>query len=690
MRGDFLHDPWSKSIQYLKGVGPSKAGLLNKLGIFTIYDLIEHYPRRYEDRSILKPINALICGSVETFQAKVLNIIDTKPRPNMIITKARVQDKTGVANLVWFNQPYKKKSLKIGMDLIISGKVQMKFSQSEILNPEIETIGSSDLINTGRIVPIYPANENISQKWLRSLLWQILGNGQNKNDVEILPQAIVQQYALLDRYNAILNIHFPQDTDLLAKAHHRLAFEELYLLQCGLSYMKHKNKHRCIGIKHSQDGDLIKKIMSSLPFGLTNDQKHVLTEIKTDMEDTVAMQRLIQGDVGSGKTIVAALALAKTVENGFQGAMMAPTEILSEQHYESLTALFKPFGVRVALLTGRLAKHRRQEILQKIKQGQANIVVGTHALIQDDVEFNNLGLVVTDEQHRFGVLQRARLQQKGAMPDVLVMTATPIPRTLALTVYGDLDISSIRQLPPGRKPIRTFIRDSAARKRVYEFVSSEAGKGRQAYVVCPLVEESEKIEAQAAVTMYDELTSGYLKNIPCGLIHGKMNNKDKEAIMANFYSGQLKVLIATTVIEVGVNVPNATVMVIEGADRFGLAQLHQLRGRIGRGVHLSYCILISDTKNEDTKERLTILTKTNDGFMLAEEDLRLRGPGQFFGTRQHGMPDLKIADILKDTRILLEARKAVEWTLSTSDRFNLVRPALVKWFGSSYMMIFCH
>jgi ATP-dependent DNA helicase RecG len=683
-----LHEFWSKNIQFIKGVGPTKAALLNKLGIFTISDLIEHYPRRYEDRSQLKLISLLNDGLVETFQAKVVSFADSKPRPNLIITKAVVQDTSGIANLVWFNQPYKKKALRIGMNLFVSGKIQRKFYQCEVLNPDIETVDADDHINTGRIVPIYPANESISQKWLRLLLWQVLTGDHYNRPIETLPQAIIEQYNLMDRYDSILNIHFPKDQISLAKARHRLAFEELYLLQCGLSYLKQKNKQKCLGIKHAADGELVKKILHSLPFDLTNDQRRVLAEITADMEDTLSMQRLVQGDVGSGKTIIAALALAKTVENGFQGAMMAPTEILAEQHYQTLNSIFIPCGVKTALLTGKLSRRKRQDILLQIKTGQVDIIIGTHALIQDDVEFNRLGLVVTDEQHRFGVLQRARLQLKGTMPDVLVMTATPIPRTLALTVYGDLDVSSIRQLPPGRKPIRTFIRGSAGRKRVYDFVAAETAKGRQAYVVCPLVEESEKIQAQAATTLYEELTQGYLRNIPCGLLHGKLANKDKEAIMAEFYSGRIKVLIATTVIEVGVNVPNATIMVIEGAERFGLAQLHQLRGRIGRGTKLSYCILLSDTKNDDTRERLTILTETNDGFAISEEDLKLRGPGQFWGTRQHGMPDLKIASILRDTPILLEARKAAEWTFASPERLELIRPAVSKWFGESYLMAF--
>jgi len=432
------------------------------------------------------------------------------------------------------------------------------------------------------------------------------------------------------------------------------------------------------------------QVQGQLPFILTEDQQQVLSEVKCDMEDVTTMQRLVQGDVGSGKTVIAALALVKTVENGYQGAMMVPTEILAGQHYRTFLELFGPLGISVSMLTGKLTRRAREQVLNKIKDGLVDVVIGTHALIQDAVEFKYLGLVVTDEQHRFGVRQRGILQEKGNTPDVLVMTATPIPRTMALTVYGDLDVSSIRQLPPGRKPIRTFVRGSDSRQLVYKFIVDEVENGRQAYVVCPLVEESEKIDAQSAVELYEELVQTDLKDIRCGLVHGRMKPVDKDAVMSAFYSGEIKVLVATTVIEVGVNVPNATVMVIEGAERFGLAQLHQLRGRIGRGDYQSYCILCSDNKNPETQERLSIMTKTNDGFILAEEDLKLRGPGQFFGTRQHGLPDLKIADIISDLGVLMEAKGAAEQTIAISDEFNSIRSALNQRFGRDIGMITCN
>ena len=681
----------SAKIQFLKGVGPANAAKLAKLGIFTVGQLLEHYPRRYEDRSQSKLIAELTDGLYETFRAVVTHISEVKAHGRMKIIKITVRDSSGLAQLTWFNQSYIKNRYQPGMELMLYGKIQRRLGIVEVNKPDVELV-TEESTATGRIVPVYPATEDIAQWQLRSLMQQalrLLQASATTDNPETLPAEIINKYNLLAKKQALATIHFPPSMENLIQARRRLVFEELYLMQCGLAYLKHKIKNTCQGIKHAPDNELLAKVQRKLPFALTGDQRKALQEIKADMEDLTPMQRMIQGDVGSGKTVIAAIALAKTVENGYQGALMAPTEILAEQHYHTLARLLAPQGIHLAVLTGKLSRKVREEALQQIKDGLIDIVVGTHALIQADVEFKQLGLVVTDEQHRFGVRQRALLEAKGQRPDVLIMTATPIPRTMALTVYGDLDVSIIRELPPGRQPIATFARANNRRAKVYAFAVDQIKAGRQVYVVCPLVEESEKIEAQSAVRLYEELSATFLQNIPCGLLHGKMKSQEKEAVMTAFTAGELKALIATTVIEVGVNVPNATVMIIEGAERFGLAQLHQLRGRVGRGQHKSYCILLSDSTNEETMERLKIMTEVNDGFILAEKDLLLRGPGQFFGTSQHGLPDLKIADIIKDTDILLEARQAAQQTVCTPIYLNRVWQALQNWFGEKFSMVFC-
>lgn len=681
---------WTAKIQFLKGVGPANAAKLAKLGIFTVGQLLEHYPRRYEDRSNHKLIAELTDGLYETFRAVIINISELKSHRGLRIVKITVRDPSGVAQLTWFNQSYIKNRYKTGMELIISGKVQRRLHTVEINKPDIELAADFNA-DSGQIIPVYPAIESIPQWQLRALTRQAVEifHTLPVSEAETLPQAILSDYNLINRQQALTAIHFPPTREMLAAARRRLVFEELYLLQCGLTYLKQQNKHKSPGIKHAPDGKLVTAIENKLPFTLTGDQQQALGEIKADMEDITSMQRLLQGDVGSGKTVIATVALAKTVENGYQGALMAPTEILAEQHYHSLARLLAPHGIKLAVLTGKLTRKAREQVLGQIKEGGIDIVVGTHALIQTDVEFKHLGLVVTDEQHRFGVQQRARLEAKGGQPDVLVMTATPIPRTMALTVYGDLDVSVIRELPPGRQPIATYSRASSRRDKVYAFALDQIKAGRQVYVVCPLIEESDKVEAQSAIKIYDELSTTFFRGYTCGLLHGKMKPQEKDGIMSAFAAGEIKALIATTVIEVGVNVPNATVMIIEGADRFGLAQLHQLRGRVGRGEHKSYCILLSDSTSQETVERLKVMTEINDGFILAEKDLILRGPGQFFGTVQHGIPDLKIADIIRDTDILLEARRAAQQTVCTPEYLNRVWQTLLSWFGENFTMVFC-
>lgn len=673
-----------KGIQYLKGVGPAKAAQLGRLGIFTAHDLLEYYPRRYEDRSQLQPISALADGDVQTVRGLISYVEEVKPRRGLTILKAGIRDDSGTARIIWFNQPFVKKKINSGTEVIVTGKVKRQFGQIEITSPEYEILHGNDMINTGRIVPVYCANDFISQKFLRSLINQVISDGID-SEVETLPGDILEKYQLAPRNQALVHIHFPKDRDSLAKARRRLVFEELYTIQCGLAFLKARNKKTGRGIKHAPDGRLVKAVEENLPFALTADQKKALTEIKADMEDLTAMQRLLQGDVGSGKTVVATIAMVKAVENGYQCAMMAPTEILAEQHYHTLSKLLAPHGLKLCVLSGSLTRSARDKLLPQISGGIIDIVIGTHALIQDEVSFNRLGLVITDEQHRFGVKQRSKLQEKGSSPDVLVMTATPIPRTMALTVYGDLDVSTIRQLPPGRKPIKTFLRGAEQRSKIFAFMTGEIAKGRQAYIVCPLIEDSDKIASQSAIELYETLTATVLRNVSCGLVHGRLKPAEKDEVMTAFYRGEIKVLVATTVIEVGVNVPNASIMVIEGADRFGLAQLHQLRGRIGRGSHQSYCILISESKNKETRQRLEIMEKTADGFILAEEDLKLRGPGHFFGTKQHGLPDLRIADILHDIDILLEARKAAAQTVAAPEQSAYLQALFKLRFGEEFL-----
>ena len=506
---------------------------------------------------------------------------------------------------------------------------------------------------------------------------------------ETLPASIITERQLPDRYTALKNIHFPGSFAKLAEAKKRFIFEELFLLQCGLLYYRDRIKEVRQGIKHGVDGKLVTAVKNSLPFELTEAQQKAWQEISLDMQDNKPMHRLLQGDVGSGKTVVSALALAKTVENGYQGCIMVPTEILAQQHFETLTEYLGKQGLRVELLTSSVKKAKRREILENLELGEIDVLVGTHALIQDDVVFARLALVVTDEQHRFGVDQRAKLSNKSQFaPDILVMTATPIPRTLALTIYGDLDTSMMQGKPVGRKPIETLCYTGEKRNAVYGGLVRQVQAGHQAYVVCALIDESEGVEARSATEVYTELQATYLKNIPCALLHGRLKNQEKEEIMSLFAAGEIKVLITTTVIEVGVNVPNATLMIIENADRFGLAQMHQLRGRVGRGKDQSYCVLLTDNDNKETLERLQVLRDSDNGFFLAEKDLELRGAGQLFGLRQHGLPDLYIADILQDIDVLIEARELAKKAFKNPQMLREIEDALSSQFDERFQRIF--
>ncbi|AEM78867.1 ATP-dependent DNA helicase RecG [Thermoanaerobacter wiegelii] len=657
--------PLNLDIQYVKGVGPKRAKLLKKLGINTVEDLLFYFPKDYENRSDILKIEDLKVGEKQTFRGYIAGSPREIKTSKVIITKVPVKDGTGAVELVWYNQPYIKNNFKIGEEYIINGKLQFKYGQLIVENPVLEK--SEDLkLNTGRIVPIYGLTEGLTQNAIRKIMFNALHDYVQEVE-EFFDEEFLSEKGLMDIKNALININFPQNEAYLEQAKYRFKYQELFLLQMALFLMKRSVKEKK-GIKFERID--LKPFLMGLPFKLTSAQIKVLKEIIADMNSHKVMNRLVQGDVGSGKTVVAACSMYIAVKNGYQVAMMAPTEILAKQHYYTLKELFKNTDIKIGLLSGSISPSNKKEVLEKIKSGDYDIVVGTHALIEDDVIFNNLGLCITDEQHRFGVRQRALLTQKGENPDVLVMTATPIPRTLALILYGDLDISIIDQLPPGRKKVKTYVISSSVRKKAYEFAMKEVKKGRQVYVVCPLIEESDKINAMSAEIVYREIYKDAFKEAKVGLLHGKMADSDKEKIMEEFVNGKIDILVSTTVIEVGVNVPNATVMIVENAERFGLAQLHQLRGRVGRSEFQSYCILISYSNSDIAKKRLGVLAQTSDGFKIAEKDLEIRGPGEFLGLRQHGLPEFKIANIFEDIDVLKRVQKDVEELLEKDPKLE--------------------
>ncbi|MBP3930041.1 MAG: ATP-dependent DNA helicase RecG [Peptostreptococcaceae bacterium] len=651
----------NKDIQYVKGIGPKKASKLNKLGIFTINDLIYYFPRQYEDRNKLKKICQLEDKEKATIRAIISSIETSTPRKGLSITKLSVRDETGFAKLVFFNQDYIVKSFKSGDTILVFGKVKKDFNGVELSSCEVEQMSNNPKSTCG-IMPIYPLTYGLTNKELMGIIKIIFTNEQIVVK-EYLPKRIIEKYKLCSIDYAIKNLHNPTNKESLKIALYRMVFEEFLILQLGLFLFKNGVVEKD-GINFNRH-DKLKAILDSLPFKLTNAQNRAFNEILDDMSSNKVMNRLVQGDVGSGKTVVALLSLANCVLNGYQGALMAPTEILAEQHYISLNETLSQFGMNIGLLVGSLTKKQKENILEKVKNKEIDILIGTHALIEDKVEFNNLGIVITDEQHRFGVRQRNKLSEKGYNPDILVMTATPIPRTLALILYGDLDISIIDELPPGRQPIETIAVYKDKRDKAYNsLVREEVEKGRQVYIVCPLVEESESIEAKSAVELVEELKSEYFSDLRLGLLHGKMKPSEKDEVMKTFKNKELDILVSTTVIEVGVNVPNATLMIIENAERFGLAQLHQLRGRVGRGQHKSYCILIYTSKSDVCSQRMGIMEETTDGFKISEKDLEIRGPGEFFGTRQHGLPELRVANIFKHMKILKLAQQEARYIIS--------------------------
>lgn len=673
-----------KDVKFIKGVGPARAELLNKLGMFTLEDIITYFPREYEDRSKFKKIAELQNDETAVFKGLVTSkISESKIRRGMTIYKLIVRDDTGSVILTWFNQNYLKTAFKVGTEYNFYGKVKSALGRIEVQSPLFEEAGKDKI--TGRIVPIYPLTNGITQNVIRG----IIENAMLECDgdfIESIPEWVLNDARLCDINYAMKNIHFPNELRDFEKARRRIAFEELLTLQLALLQMKRSVKTDNQGIIFDKD-EKIDELLNTLPYNLTNAQKRVWNEIDGDMKSDKSMNRLVQGDVGSGKTAVAMLGLFKAVRNGYQSAMMAPTSILAKQHYLNISKTLAPFGIRCELFTSELTKKTKLQLLEELKEGKIDIAIGTHALIEENVEFKNLGLVITDEQHRFGVRQRGLLSSKGVRPDVLVMTATPIPRTLAMILYGDLDISIIDELPPGRQKIDTFAVRKNMEERVNNFIAKEVNAGRQAYIVCPLVEESENVDGLKSVAEQFEYYKNIFKDFKVDILHGKMRPKEKDEIMTRFKNGEIQVLISTTVIEVGVDVPNATMMIVENAERFGLAQLHQLRGRVGRGSHKSYCILKYDSKSDVVAERMDIMQKSSDGFVISEKDLELRGPGEFFGTRQHGIPEFKVANLFTDIEILKEAQAIATQILDKDENLLLeenrpMREKISKLFAS--------
>jgi ATP-dependent DNA helicase RecG len=662
-------------VRFLKGVGDKRAQILAKLELYTLQDLLYHLPRRYEDRSQFRRIAHARPGEAATFAGKLITVDNITPRRGLTLTKAFLDDGSGALELVWYNQPYlKDRLLKLrNRRIVVYGVVKDTGWGLQMETPEWEDLEENDsmdgLLHTNRIVPIYPLTEGIGQKQMRQILWNAI---QYADLVpEILPREVRERVGLMPVADAIRQVHFPDRMDLITPARQRLVFEEFFVMQLGIGIKRQQiAQERGIAMRIDEDR-LMEKIRQIVPFELTNAQKRVIREIWDDMRRPHPMNRLLQGDVGSGKTIVAGAAILAAVDNQYQAAIMAPTEILAEQHYMVLHRLFQPLGITVELLVGRLTPRQRAQAYERIASGRGMVAVGTHALIQEGVSFARLGLAIVDEQHRFGVLQRAALRDKGIAPHLLVMTATPIPRTLTLSLYGDLDVSIIDEMPPGRKPVKTYWKFPEDRLKVYEGVRKLVAQGRQAYIICPLIEESEKLQVRAAEDLYEHLRKDVFPDLRVGLLHGRMKPAEKEAVMEAFRAGEIDVLVSTTVIEVGVDVPNAVAMIIEDAERFGLAQLHQLRGRVGRGEHQSYCVLIADPKTDEGKARMEIMTRTNNGFLIAEEDLRIRGPGEIYGTRQSGMPSFRVADLVKDMHLLEVARQEAFRLLERDPDLNL-------------------
>lgn len=654
-----------KDIRYLKGVGEKRAELFNKKGIKTVEDLLYYFPRSHEDRTENKEIADCIEGETVCVSITVFSPVkENRVRRNMLISTMVVCDSSGALNVVWYNNRFVKGAFLTGDEYTLYGKITKNRGKIEMINPVFEKKGKERF--TGKIVPLYPLTGGLTQKILQSSMELAIKEAGRLE--EYLPDEMREKYHIAELNYSMQNIHFPDNFESYNIARERFVFEELLVLQLALMGRKDDNIARD-GIPF-EDVNCVYDFTNKLPFPLTNAQKRTLDEILKDCKSGKMMNRLVQGDVGSGKTAVAAAAIYTAVKNGHQAAMMAPTEILASQHVETLNEFFEGMGINVVMLTGSMKAKEKRLANDMISTGVADVVVGTHAIIQDTVEFYDLALVVADEQHRFGVEQRAKLAAKGHNPHMLIMSATPIPRTLALILYGDLDISVIDELPPGRKPVKTYAVGENMRKRIFAFLEKNVSAGMQAYVVCPLIEETEKSDLQNAEMLAEKLQTIF-PHFRIGLMHGKMKSKLKDEVMNEFVNGDIKILVSTTVIEVGVNVPNANIMIIENAERFGLSQLHQLRGRVGRGDEQAFCILFAHGTNEVTKKRMETMCISNDGFYISEQDLKLRGPGDFFGTRQHGLPEMKIANLFEDRDILQMSQEAAKTIMLEDPQLSL-------------------
>jgi len=679
----------NNNVQYLKGVGPRRADMLGRLGIETVEDLLYYFPRDYQDRRRILPIGTLREGEFVTIRGEVLAKSLSRTKSGKKIFTLVVDDGSGRIPCVWFNQAYLDNIFQPGEEVVFTGKVQL-YRMLQLSNPEFEKVkeDGGGLDQAGRIIPLYPLTEGLNQKALRTIIARTLDEFFPVLP-DLLPVELLEQWEVIPLRDAIREIHYPTGTDGLMAARKRLILDEFFVLQLALGMKREKRTRQAVSLPHNSDTPLRDRYLEQLPFVLTGAQRRVIREIKEDMTTSRAMNRLLQGDVGSGKTVCAVTALLTTIDSGYQGAIMAPTEILAMQHYENISRELSPLGIKVVLLTGGVKGAERKRILQEIEEGTIQVVAGTQALIQNKVRFKQLGMIVIDEQHKFGVRQRSELRNKGAQPHVLVMTATPIPRTLTMTVYGDLDLSVIDEMPPGRKKIKTYWIGSKQLPQAYDYIRKRVGKGEQAFIIYPLVEESDVLELRAATAMFEQLKDQVFPELKMGLIHGRLKAEEKRRVMEDFRRQEIDVLVSTMVVEIGIDIPNATVMLVENAERFGLAQLHQLRGRVGRSPKPSYCILQGNPRTEDAYRRLKAIEDIDDGFLIAREDLEIRGPGEFFGTHQTGLPELRIGSIVADIRLMEFARRQAATMLENdpglkTPELSALRKRLLERYGARF------